>query len=117
MKLGDLIESLSAMNADDPVEFADGTVPWRLCSWRGIYGELTIDSRPGGYTTVGELLAEAREAVGKTFTGYKGGEYTMSLETPVWADQWGDYQCMAPTGFLRTQGKVRITTMDLSDYR
>jgi hypothetical protein len=33
--------------------------------------------------TVGDVLAAARSAVGKTFEGWKGGDYTMDASSPV----------------------------------
>jgi len=50
-------------------------------SWRGIYEELAFE--PAENVTVGEMLASAQEAVGKSFQGWKGGEFTMTRETEV----------------------------------
>lgn len=44
-------------------------------SYRGYYSELAFE--PEANTTVGAMLAAAEEALGSTYTGYKGGEYTM----------------------------------------
>lgn len=118
MKLGDLIETLEALPADAPIRFRDGTIPNGLVSWRGSYDELTIDSGIAGKTdTVGKLLQDARAADGKTFHGYKGGEYAMNLHTPVWADPWGESNCMVPSVFAIDRGIVVISTFDLSVYR
>ena len=40
-------------------------------------------------TTIGEMLECAKGAVDQTFTGYKGGEYTMSLDTNTWLSERG----------------------------
>lgn len=118
MRLGDLIATLEALPQDAPVRFPDGQVPNGLCSWRGVYAELTIDRAPAGETeTIGEMLADARDAVGKTFQGYKGGDFLMDETTPVWADGWGDCNHIAPAGFAINDGLVVIATSDLSDYR
>ena len=36
-----------------------------------------------------EILKEALLAHGKTFEGYKGGEFTMEGDTPVWYSHYG----------------------------
>lgn len=116
MKLRDVIEALEALDPDLPMQ-----KPLQFGSWRGRYNELTIypkwiakEEHPD--QTVGDLLAEARAADGATFMGYKGGDYVMNLDTPVWADDYGICRGMAPSGFVVRRGKVRMTTIDLSDY-
>jgi hypothetical protein len=118
MTLGDLIETLASMPADYKVRFDNGRVPTELCSWRGVYAELTLDSDGGDARMfVGDLLKNAEEAVGKTFQGYKGGDYTMSRETPVWADEYGDYGCIGLMGARVSGDTVTLQTANLSDYR
>jgi hypothetical protein len=48
-------------------------------SYRGYYDELAFE--PIDNITVGEMLVCAKEAVGTTYTGYKGGDYKMSMYT------------------------------------
>ena len=48
-------------------------------SYRGYYEELAFE--PTDNTTVGEMLDCAKESLNKTYTGYKGGEYTMDEYT------------------------------------
>lgn len=86
MTLGSLIEKLSKCDQrkgvyiNYPLEIgAKG-----LISYRGIYAELAIDFGIGWGMPAGELLFEAKNAVGKTFEGYKGGEFLMEEKTPVW---------------------------------
>lgn len=50
-------------------------------SYRGYYEELAFE--PKENTTVGAMLAAAREALGNTYTGWKGGEFKMHEYTPV----------------------------------
>lgn len=83
MTLGELIEHLER---EDP----DRVVPLGFThahSYRGYYGDLAFE--PCEHTTVGAMLAEVRGALGQTFTGYKGGEYTMGEYTDVWLAEWG----------------------------
>lgn len=100
MKLKDLIELLEKFPADMHVAEGFGNPH----SWRGVYAELAFE--PVDNTTVGEMLREARSAVGETYTGWKGGDFVMTLETTVNVDyegRWSDgahdkrlYAWMAP---------------------
>lgn len=36
-----------------------------------------------------DFIHQVREATGGTFTGYKGGEFTMNRRSPVWASEYG----------------------------
>ena len=65
--------------------------PSGIDSWRGIYAELALNyTEEGNAPTVTEFLTSLKEAVGKTYTGYKGGEFTMSRHTPVWVANYGN---------------------------
>ena len=48
-------------------------------SYRGDYSELAFE--PKENTTVGEMLQAAKSALGATFTGWKGGDFTMDEYT------------------------------------
>jgi len=84
VRLKELIERLEALPADLIFErgFCDPH------SWRGVYAELSF--APAENVSVASMLAAAREAVGKEYTGYKGGEYTMSPDTAVHLDHYGE---------------------------
>jgi hypothetical protein len=75
MILKDLIYLLKQVPTDTPVAKGFGAP----MSYRGYYERLAF--RPVDDTTAGEMLRHAESAVGETFYGYKGGEYTMSLKT------------------------------------
>lgn len=72
--------------------------PTGFDSWRGIYRELALNfySNPRNAEKrvdpfkLSEFLKLCRETVGKTFEGYKGGEYTMSRQTPIWVANYGN---------------------------
>ena len=53
-------------------------------SYRGYYEDLAIGYESGGECTVAQLIAWLEKAIGETFYGYKGGEYTMERDTVVW---------------------------------
>ncbi|PPS86431.1 hypothetical protein [Streptomyces sp. MH60] len=83
MTLGELI---AVLEAEDPAkEVARGfTHPH---SYRGYYRDLAFE--PAGRTTVGEMLADAYAALGETFEGWKGGDFTMGRDTDVWLSYEG----------------------------
>jgi len=50
-------------------------------SWRGVYAELAFEVVED--TTVGEMLDCAEDSVGKTFEGWKGGDFKMCETTEI----------------------------------
>ena len=57
-------------------------------SYRGYYSDVAIDPTEWP-STAGSLLAECREMMGRTMTGYKGGEYPVHENVPVWVAPYG----------------------------
>jgi hypothetical protein len=57
-------------------------------SYRGDYACLMF--RPGRRTTIRKMLFHAEFALGKEFTGYKGGTYLMTERTECYIDYWGE---------------------------
>lgn len=84
MFLKDLIEWLDKqpLNTKVPVGFGHPH------SYRGYYDDLAFE--PVENTTIGEMLVAAKSALGSTYFGYKGGEYTMREYTRVWLAEYGD---------------------------
>jgi hypothetical protein len=83
MTLGKLIAALEAMPAD--------TVIPSLCSphsYRGYYSDLAFE-RGELECTAGKLLERCRNVMGRELTGYKGGEFLMGENTPVWVAHYG----------------------------
>lgn len=72
--------------------------PTEFDSWRGSYNELALNFHLGGYggddkikqLTVSKFLTLLKETVGKEFTGWKGGEFTMNKHTPIWVANSGN---------------------------
>ena len=72
-------------------------VPTTLDSWRGSYAELALgyadyslnDDLSWDSVKADKFLKHLKSAVGKTFEGYKGGEFKMNRETPVWVSNYG----------------------------
>lgn len=62
---------------------------WNGChSYRGFYNCLSFN--PDDKSTAAEMLQIAKSALGKTFTGYKGGEYIMDANTECFFAYYGD---------------------------
>lgn len=84
MTLGELIKTLEKANPDKvvPIGFKHPHC------YRGYYEQLAFE--PARNVTVGSMLECAKSAVGQTFEGYKGGDYTMDNYTRVWLAEYGD---------------------------
>ncbi len=55
-------------------------------SYRGIYSDLAF--QPKLNVSFGQMLNEAKRALGNVYHGYKGGEYEVDNNTPVWIDSY-----------------------------
>lgn len=85
MNLGELIRALEAVEDQDAVLKFGFNNPH---SYRGDYYDLAFE--PAQNVTVASMLACAKAAVGETYRGYKGGDFTMSEWTSVHLSEWGD---------------------------
>ncbi len=83
------------------VDFDFGSaIPTRLASWRGSYAELALgyklsgrdayDRNNNNSITADILIQNLKEAIGKSFEGWKGGDFIMNEDTPVWVSNPGD---------------------------
>lgn len=84
MMLCNLIEALETADQTHVAPLGFG----EPMSWRGNYRELAFE--PAENVTVAEMLAHARSALGRTFEGYKGGEYTMKEYTNCHIARYGE---------------------------
>lgn len=57
-------------------------------SFRGDYMDLAFEPRRN--IAIGNMLAAARSALGTTYEGYKGGDYTMGEHTSCWIANYGE---------------------------
>ena len=111
--LGELILKLEAVEKKDlricfDFEYA---FPTHLSSWRGSYCELAISFEfEGNAPTVEEFLKKLNSAIGQTFTGYKGGDFTMGKNTPVWVANYGNSGNTGVVGVIDTGYTVIIET-------
>lgn len=68
-------------------DFDDTQAPYEFCSYRGDYPHLAIIRRAHSFSKQWSYCSyfynSLVEALGQSFPGYKGGEYTMHSGTPV----------------------------------
>ena len=122
--LGELIEQLENAGTKDDGEdktvcFDFGSaIPTSLDSWRGSYNELALGYELSGYdgegkyaeSTAEKLLNELKNAIDKTYTGWKGGEYTMNENTPLWVANSGNADNTGIVGIIDKKYKIIIVT-------
>lgn len=84
-------------------------------SYRGYYSDLAFQPQSNAvvtaagafqHLTVEAVLILARGSLGHTFTGYKGGDFKMQLDTPLWVARYG---C--------TGHRIMSLTYNHEDYR
>ena len=93
MTLGELVDALEKRPKKQGVYFdLLWLVPTCLDSYRGYYEQLAlgfrVDENPR--LTVAELLKDCEAAIGERFQGWKGGEYMMDRDTPIWVANPGN---------------------------
>lgn len=114
LTLGQLIDKIEELGTTNNVPVLDGddivepkcvqfdfgtAIPTSLHSWRGVYSQLALGYELTGYDnhethlkeiSADDLLKELKSAVGKSFEGWKGGNYRMNRDTPVWVSNQGN---------------------------
>ena len=83
MTLGKFIVLLEQINTDEEI-----TGLGELDSYRGYYCDLAFSPKLE-IRTIGEVLGNCRNALGGTYTGYKGGDFVMNEHTPLWISPYG----------------------------
>jgi hypothetical protein len=84
MTLGKLIKTLEEMPPESEVANLHDAH-----SYRGYYCDLAFEIGAGTIKAA-ELLTQCHAAMGQVFCGYKGGDYTMGANTPLWIASYGD---------------------------
>ena len=92
LTLGQAIELARTADPKMVVEFDRGGGPFAPHSYRGYYSDLAFEQSDAPVTAAG-FLADLTESLGKTFEGYKGGDYVMAIDTPLWVAPFG---CTGP---------------------
>lgn len=112
LMLGELILKLEAIaDKSKRIIFDDKRYhPTGIDSWRGSYAELAIEyAEDGEKLRVGDFLASLKDTIGKTFEGYKGGEFLMGKTTPVWVANYGDSSGFKHDGDTWTQAVIDVS--------
>lgn len=65
--------------------------------------------------TIQELLTELKSAIGKEYTGWKGGEFRMDENTPVWVANSGNSGHTAIVDVLDEGWQVILVTEYLKE--
>jgi hypothetical protein len=100
LTLGQLVDKLDGYveeetkGQDHPVRCGFGAA----MSYRGDYSMVAFE--PQADTRLGQMLGYARRALGATFTGWKGGDFEMKEDTPVWIAKDGDLGAPMTDGLL-----------------
>lgn len=115
LTIGEIISKVKAISDKEgelhvQYDFAD-LYPTDIDSWRGSYDELALNHSSGGDKLTGsEFVRMLGLCIGKTFTGYKGGEYVMSEDTPVWVANYGDVGSTAVVDVVETHYSILLIT-------
>lgn len=114
LTLGGLVSALETADPEawviyDTIEEASPSAPE---SYRGYYCDLSF---PPSATPIKvcELLNEARDAIGHTFEGYKGGDFLMSAITPLWASPYGSANGVGIMDVKTIDGRVVLITKQI----
>jgi hypothetical protein len=124
------VASSKEKNDEEPTIIFDfgSALPTGLSSYRGYYAQLAINYSFNGYgnmvgyhkqdgstfepkpPTLSEFLAMLKEADGKEYIGWKGGEFVMRKNTPLWVANDGDCDDTAVVGvFNKGWGVILLT--------
>ena len=104
MTLGDMIERLEAMPQTAFVDAIESPH-----SYRGYYCDLAFE-RGSNRIAASDALALCKSAMGEVFQGYKGGDFQMGRNTPVWLANYGC--CGEKIMDIRDDGSLELASDD-----
>jgi hypothetical protein len=112
IKATESIDKLTASGEEKTVHFDFACFfPCGISSWRGAYDELALEyCSSGNAITISEFIQLLKGAVGKTFLGWKGGEYVMTEDTPIWVSNPGEACDTAVLGVKDIGWRIVIET-------
>ena len=85
--------------------------PTSIDSWRGSYNELALNfSQEGEYMRISDFLSMLKDCLGKTFQGYKGGDFIMSKDTPIWVANYGNVGNTGISDVVECEYNIMLTT-------
>ena len=114
LTLGAAIRELSEIAPSTKATFDILGTPGKVASYRGYYSDLAFRTNMEP-VTVGDVLAELKSALGKTFEGYKGGDYLMTEGTPLWVSEHGECSDRAVMGVEMRDGFAVLLTRLVRD--
>lgn len=120
ISLGDFIEALSNAPKGSLVSLSNSTssepsatIP-EFNSYRGYYSDIALEPWDGTLT-VEQLLSAANDACGRTFEGYKGGDFAMDADTPLWIAHYGSASDIAIRYIDVRDSVVTVITFQAED--
>ena len=117
--LRDLYERLSELDGDIQITHENGElVDDTFDSYRGYYRYLALGSKHKERQepiTAEQLMEMIEDAVkpGNYFIGYKGGEFRMTWDTPIWASEYGE---CSGKGIYGVSDDGVLLTLDAEEY-
>jgi hypothetical protein len=109
LTLGKAIALLEEIDSTTPMADPIGEVE----SYRGYYSDLSFDVMSAAPKTAGQVLADLRAALGATFEGYKGGDFVMDSDTPLWVSAYGSASGDAVMDFTVSDGRVHVVVRNI----
>ena len=118
LTLGGLIERLqlvtTAGHDAGKIVQTDAGVPVSavLQSYRGYYSDCAIAPAANDepWATAGTLLAAAKAVLDQPLEGYKGGQYIMDADTPLWVSEYGHASGLAVIWMIVRPEAVTLIT-------
>lgn len=99
--LGNLIDDLQRYRESVKlIEFDDGSIPSDFMSWRGVYNHLALGYEKEGNEFAETIWRKAYNANGSIFEGYKGGEFQMDRDTPIYQANYGEASVYTKDGYV-----------------
>ena len=106
----DALESIADKSKEVVFDFCS-LRPLGFISWRGIYADLALEyTHEGSAPTVASVLDMANATIGTVLEGYKGGDFRMDQQTPLWVDNYGESNSTAIVGVEDCGWRVVIHT-------
>ena len=88
--LGKMINLLNSLDKNVQVRFSHNTLsPAKPHSYRGYYSDLAFETSDK-IINAGQFLAMCEESLDMCFEGYKGGDFVMGEDTPLWCANYSE---------------------------
>lgn len=115
LTIGDMLSKLDQFNDDETVTFSNGAYfDGSFGSYRGYYEDMYLgfDKENQGFNTVGDIKNALESALNKgEMMGYKGGEYSIDVDTLLWSASYGCCGDMV-VDVLKLSDKIYVITKE-----